>query len=101
MKNKRIVNKKLLEQYRSMSCEACHNTYGVYAHHLHTGGMGMKGDDAEYNLLALCILCHIPIFHQKGLEYAINLFPHIEEVLITKGWEFDTYSGKWLHERTT
>lgn len=54
-KNKRIVNKKLLQDKKGI-CEICHAKGQTEKHHKKTKGSG--GDDTEENLIEVCRKCH-------------------------------------------
>ena len=61
-KNKRIVNKKILQDKKG-KCEICGKTGQTEKHHIKTKGSG--GDDTEENLIEVCRNCHIKA--HKGL----------------------------------
>lgn len=54
-KNKRVVNKKLLQDKKGI-CEICHTKGKTEKHHKKTKGSG--GDDTEENLIEVCRKCH-------------------------------------------
>ena len=58
-KNKRVVNKKLLQDKKGI-CEICHTKGQTEKHHfLKTKGAG--GNDTDENLIELCRVCHIKV----------------------------------------
>jgi len=77
-KQKRIVNKELIETYQSMKCAACRAWQNVSAHHIKSRGSG--GHDIPENLIPLCIRCHIEI-HQIGNRKFIEIYPHTKKYL--------------------
>ena len=54
-KNKRIVNKKLLQDKKGI-CKLCGKKAQTEKHHKKTKGSG--GDDTEENLIEVCRMCH-------------------------------------------
>lgn len=54
-KNKRIVNKKLLQDKKGI-CELCGKRGETEKHHKKTKGSG--GDDTKENLIEVCRKCH-------------------------------------------
>ena len=57
-KNKRIVNKKLLQDKKG-KCQICGKKGATEKHHKKTKGSG--GDDTEENLIEVCRICHTKI----------------------------------------
>ena len=74
-----------------IGCPQCREVSG---HHLKTKGAG--GDDQDWNLLPLCQLHHIEI-HQLGLKLFIKKYPNIKDIIIDKGWEFNSSEAKWMY----
>lgn len=77
------AEKKIKQAYRAAHqvCEACGVEKSDQAHHIVTEGSG--GVTEDWNLLALCVFCHVPIFHGKGYKYAIDKFPHLAQKIVT------------------
>lgn len=63
-KNKRIVNKKLLQDKKGI-CEICGKKGQTEKHHIKTKGSG--GDDIEENLIEVCRICHTKV-HQGNIK---------------------------------
>lgn len=59
-KNKRIENKKILQDKKGI-CEVCGKKGQTEKHHIQTKGSG--GDDVPENLIEVCRKCHTKI-HQ-------------------------------------
>ena len=57
-KQKRIVNKKLLQDKKGI-CQLCGKKTQTEKHHKKTKGSG--GDDTEENLIEVCRMCHTKI----------------------------------------
>ena len=57
-KNKRIVNKKLLQDKKGV-CQLCGRKGASEKHHKKSKGSG--GDDVEENLIEVCRICHTRI----------------------------------------
>lgn len=94
LKNKRIVNRKLLDSYHFMSCYVCGCSYGVVAHHLKSKKSG--GHDVEFNLLPLCQECHVEV-HTVGLTQFSVRYSNVEYFLSETGWQFSEYLNRWLN----
>lgn len=94
-KPKRMIDKELLESYRSMPCSVwdCHSEMEVCAHHLKTQKSG--GNDESRNLLALCHFHHVQIHNDGKIEFCKH-HPEIKDQLIEKGWMFDLTLQKWI-----
>jgi len=88
MKNKRIVDKKLLENFRTYPCIVCGVMSMVCAHHLKTKGSG--GNDVTENLIPLCLIHHQEV-HNNGLKRFAEKYK-LYNYLKVKGWEL---SDKW------
>lgn len=88
----RIVDKKILKYLRGRPCKVCKYSHSV-AHHIKSQGSG--GDDAEYNLMVLCLEHHRQV-HDKGLRLFVEKYPHLVPELKEKGWELDEFSNKWI-----
>ena len=63
-KNKRIVNKKLLQDKKGI-CQICGKKGYTEKHHKKTKGSG--GDDTEENLIEVCRKCH-RLIHDGKIE---------------------------------
>lgn len=63
-KNKRIVNKKLLQDKKGI-CEICGKKGQTEKHHIKSKGSG--GNDTEENLIELCRKCH-RLIHDGNLK---------------------------------
>lgn len=61
-KNKRVVNKKLLQDKKGI-CQICNVKGQTEKHHQKTKGSG--GDDTEENLIEVCRKCHRSIHDGK------------------------------------
>jgi hypothetical protein len=35
----------------------------------------------------------------KGMNYMVEKYPNVKRWLEENGWEKDSYSGKWMHEK--
>ena len=70
-KQKRIVDRKLLDSYQGKTCAICFNSYGTVAHHIKSKGSG--GDDIRENLICLCMKHHSEI-HQIGMKTFFNKY---------------------------
>lgn len=92
-KLKRKINKELLEHIRSLRCVACGSYPPCDADHLITRGAG--GDDSLENLWPLCRKCHYAR-HYMGLTEFVKKNLHLSEILIEKGFYFDTISKRWM-----
>ena len=57
-KNKRIKNKKLLQDKKGI-CQVCGKKGATEKHHKKSKGSG--GDDTEENLIEVCRICHTKI----------------------------------------
>lgn len=57
-KNKRIENKKLLQE-KTGKCQVCGKKSKTEMHHIKTRGSG--GNDTEENLVEVCRICHTKI----------------------------------------
>lgn len=90
MKKVRIKSEKTLNKYRQQTCEACEKPQSSNPAHIKSVGAG--GDDADYNLLALCFTCH-RLSHDIGWKLFCNKFKNIEKILNSKGWEFCEIGG--------
>lgn len=90
MKQKRIVNKKLIEEVKRKNCQACYMEPPVDAHHVKSKKTG--GHDIEQNLMPLCRRCHTTV-HTKGLTFMSSINEPVEKWLERNGWE--KQDGKW------
>lgn len=84
-KNKRIVNKELLKTYHTRRCICC-GGYPAEPCHIHSVGAG--GNDEEDNLLAMDRRCH-QFQHSHGFLKLCELYPHVKDILLEKGWKFE------------
>ena len=89
----KLVDKKLTNSYRNMSCIVCESVYQIVAHHIKTRGSG-EGDYKE-NLIPVCFTCH-RLFNDKGLVYMAEKHGEVSDFLINNGYEFDNFSQKWI-----
>lgn len=92
-KNKRIVDRALLDSYHNKPCEVCGTTYGTVGHHIKTKKTG--GHDLGINLLALCQKHHNEI--HNGLITFVDKYVDIKFVLQKKGWVYCDISRAWLN----
>lgn len=69
--------------FGNLVCMVCGNP--AERHHIKTRGSG--GTDDDWNILALCRLCHIKI-HQIGNYKFCEKYPKILRELKKKGWIF-------------
>ena len=92
-KKKRVVNEKLLVEYRSMFCEICGNKTNVCGHHIKSKGSG--GPDLPHNLIPLCVKHHEEI-HKKGINSFAEKYVEFKDFLESSGWEF--FNKKWTHK---
>jgi hypothetical protein len=61
-------------------CEACGIEQTSDAHHIVTEGSG--GDTEDWNLFALCRICHTTL-HMMGWKKACERYPHLAPKIIT------------------
>jgi 5-methylcytosine-specific restriction endonuclease McrA len=80
------------------SCVACgeQGENRVCLHHVKTRGSG--GSNNSHNLMPLCQKHHNEI-HQKGTPHMAKKYFLLGLWLISNGWNFDDYLGKWTHEK--
>lgn len=64
------------------------------SHHIKTRKSG--GSDHANNLIYLCRKHHA-MAHQKGHTWMCKKFPEFKELLIQKGWEFDSGRNRWVN----
>lgn len=84
-KPRRIINKRLLADFRVRPCLICGKTPSDPAH-IKTKGSG--GHDVEENILSLC-RSHHSIQHTMSWYKFSEKFPMIKWALKSKGWFFD------------
>ncbi len=72
-----------------MNCLAC-NRQPADRHHIKTRGSG--GTDEDFNLIALCRICHTAI-HRMGSVKFILKHPNVEIHFRNKGWEIKEIFG--------
>jgi 5-methylcytosine-specific restriction endonuclease McrA len=63
--------------------------------HIHTKAARRDLKYEPKNLMPLCFKCHL-LKGQKGINYMADNFPDYKKWLINRGWEKDTFLGKWL-----
>lgn len=95
MKNKRIVNRQLLNTYNNQPCLICGSEETTVGHHLKTKGSG--GHDIEINIIPVCYLHHIEQLHKMGLTKFANIHPIVIKFLISNGWQFNDFTEKWFN----
>lgn len=61
-------------------CEACRIEATAHAHHIVTEGS--HGVTEEWNLIGLCVPCHLGVFHNSGWRKLIVRFPHLKDKII-------------------
>lgn len=88
-KNKRIVNKDLIDNVKRQKCLCC-GVSPVDAHHIKSVRSG--GHDIDSNLMPLCRAAHTKI-HSKGLNYMAMAYSNIQDWLESHGWAKE--QGKW------
>jgi len=81
LKNKRIKNRKLINEIKKRPCVVC-GAPADDAHHFKTQGSG--GDDTEMNLLPVCRIHHTEV-HSIGVTRMSNKYPHLEMILKKRG----------------
>lgn len=84
----KVINDKLLKEYRSKQCAECGGSYGVVAHHVHARNPRI---DLDFNLVPLCSglgtnNCHGKV-HQLGCVTATDTMIGYRDALISKGWK--------------
>lgn len=90
LKNKRIVNKKLLDEIKPKPCIACGRLGPNDVHHIKTKKSG--GHDIRENLISLCREHH-QMWHAKGTSYMVTFYNNVNYWLRTNGWAKE--QGKW------
>ena len=90
----RKKDRKLLDSYHGLPCLICESEATTVAHHIISKGAG--GDDAEYNLVPLCIIHHGEI-HRSLRLFALK-HEAFQEFLNQHGWEYEPFIGKWLNK---
>lgn len=96
-KNKRIVDRALLDSYHEVKCLVCNVSHGTCAHHIKTKKSG--GHDMEFNLVPLCVRHHLEI-HQHGTEHFAQKYSLFMKFLIQNNWEkvmLPDGSHKWMN----
>jgi hypothetical protein len=83
-KNKRLRDRKLLDQIKKQSCVACKD-YGVDPAHIHSVGAG--GPDADFNVIPLCRREH-QFQHALGWSIFFKRWPIVWIYLQTLGWYY-------------
>lgn len=63
-KTKFIRDKKYLAFIRTEQCCICGNHHDIEAHHVFTGGMGIKCNDTD--TVPLCSICHLSVHNKHG-----------------------------------
>lgn len=74
-------------------CSACGRNGPNDIDHIKSRGSG--GTDDEFNLWVLCRGCHQDK-HHYGLNALLQCYPHLIDILESKGWDWDSYKGKWV-----
>jgi hypothetical protein len=76
-KRRPAAKTRAMKEYREghLVCEACRRSQATDTHHIVTEKTGGPAED--WNLLALCHMCHIGIFHTGGWVKFCDLFPHL------------------------
>ncbi|MCK5217845.1 MAG: hypothetical protein KAJ93_08650 [Methanosarcinales archaeon] len=64
-------------------CEACRKylrpgSFGYDGNLAHIVSRGTGGEDATWNIIHLCAKHHLSVQHQKGWEYFLKQFPHLQ-----------------------
>lgn len=67
-----------------------------HVHHLYSRGAG--GPDEEWNLAPLCAKDHRKV-HSYGLNYMCFNYKFFKNALITKGWSYNNFLGRWVYVR--
>lgn len=75
-----------------LNCDACGARGPNDLDHIKTRGSG--GTDEQFNLLVLCRSCHQKR-HQYGLNALTQIYTRLSDVLLSKGWSYDNYKGRW------
>lgn len=81
-KKKRIVNRALLDLFKSFPCVVC-GEFPCDPCHIKTNGSG--GDDVITNLIAFCRKHHTEQ-HATGWRKMCNKYPMVRFLLQAKGW---------------
>ena len=77
-----------------LPCEICGTTQHICGHHIKSVGSG--GDDVIENLISLCIYrCHRLIHDIPMRDFCLRN-PKIINILLSKGWEFNDFTKKWV-----
>jgi hypothetical protein len=85
------------QQMAKANCEAC-GVYGVLDRsHIKTAATG--GTFVTENIILLCRADHI-LSHRWGWYRFCEKYPHIKDVLESKGWKFENIFGVWKLVRT-
>lgn len=82
-----------MKYYSYEDCIACGARGPNDIDHIKT--RGSSGTDDPENLWVLCRSCHTKK-HQFGLNAFTQIYPHLIDVLISKGWHYENYKGKWV-----
>ena len=93
MKSSRIKSKKNREKVQGERCVCCFAPPPTDCDHIGTRGAG--AGDGPNEIWSLCRECHVRK-HAMGLNRFIENYPHLKEVLIDKGWEFNEFRNRWL-----
>lgn len=75
-----------------LPCCACGSNGPNDIDHIKTRGAG--GDDSDENIWVLCRQCHSKR-HHFGLNALTQIYPHLIDILISKGWHYENYKGRW------
>jgi len=90
-KNKRIVNRKLLDEVKKKPCVICGSS-PCDPSHIKTRGSG--GGDDEWNVVPMCRWHHFK-WGSVGVITFLREHPKFKELLFSMGWEIS--SGKLFH----
>lgn len=83
-KPKRIVDQEVLQKYRGAKCVIC----GDKSDPCHIRSRGAGGDDADWNILAMCRRHHTEHGAIGWAKFCIR-YPLVYDELMKKGWIFN------------
>lgn len=90
-KQKRVVDRALLDKYKFKYCLAC-GTKPSEPCHIHT--VGSKAPDADWNVVPFCRKHHSQQ-HNEGWPVMYQSYPEVYIFLISNGWVFDETGALW------
>lgn len=93
--------KKIMAKYAAehIKCIVFGSPNGEYHHVYHQGTYpNAPWMDEPWNMIPLSHPLHV-MFHNKGNEYMVKKFPAIRAWFEKHGWEYDSFSKKWWHEK--